>query len=116
VSDGIFHAAGFTATVVGLFLLADAARRGDFIPKRWLASLLLAAAGFQLYDLYDGIVQHKLLGLHQIRYHVTIWPYDLTWNGIAVVMLIAGIFLMLGRARVARAGIFRTTGQFGPRS
>jgi uncharacterized membrane protein len=26
VSDGIFHAAGFTATVVGLFLLADAAR------------------------------------------------------------------------------------------
>jgi uncharacterized membrane protein len=77
-----------------------------------LASLPLGAAGFQL---YDGIVQHKLLGLHQIRYHVTIWLYDLTWNGIAVVMLIAGIFLMLGRAHVARTGIFRTTRQFGPR-
>jgi uncharacterized membrane protein len=35
VSDGIFHAAGFTAMVVGLFLLADAVRRGSFIPKRW---------------------------------------------------------------------------------
>jgi uncharacterized membrane protein len=112
VSDGIFHAVGFTATCVGLFLLADAARRGTFIPKRWWASLLLGVGGFQL---YDGIVQHKVLRLHQIRYHVTIWPYDLTWNGIAVVMLIAGIFLMLGRAHVARTGIFRTTGRFGPR-
>jgi uncharacterized membrane protein len=105
VSDGIFHAVGFTAMVVGLFLLADAVRRGSLIPKRWWGSLLLGAGGFQL---YDGIVQHKLLKLHQIRYHVTIWPYDLTWNVIAVIMLAAGVLLLLGRANVARAGIFRT--------
>jgi uncharacterized membrane protein len=105
VSDGIFHATGFTAMVVGLFLLADAARRGSFIPKRWWGCLLLGAGGFQL---YDGIVQHKLLKLHQIRYHVTIWFYDLTWNVIAVIMLAAGVLLLLGRANVARAGIFRT--------
>jgi uncharacterized membrane protein len=43
-----------------------------------------------------------------IRYDVTIWPYDLTWNGIAVIMLAAGVLLMLGRANVARTGIFRT--------
>lgn len=55
--------------VAGLFLLADAHRRGGFVPKRWWGGLLLGAGGFQL---YDGIVQHKLLGLHQIRYHVTI--------------------------------------------
>lgn len=69
VSDGLFHAGGFTAVVAGLFLLADAHRRGGFVPKRWWGGLLLGAGGFQL---YDGIVQHKLLGLHQIRYHVTI--------------------------------------------
>ncbi|HEY0938409.1 MAG TPA: DUF2243 domain-containing protein [Trebonia sp.] len=105
VSDGIFHAGGFTAMVAGLFLLADAARRGTFIPKRWGGALLLGAGGFQL---YDGIVQHKILRLHQIRYHVTIWPYDLTWDGIAVIMLACGVFLMLGRARPARSGLFRT--------
>jgi uncharacterized membrane protein len=105
VSDGVFHAGGFTAMVVGLFLLADASRRGTFVPKRWWGALLLGAGGFQL---YDGIVQHKILRLHQVRYHVTTWPYDLTWNGIAVIMLAAGVFLMLGRAHVARAGIFRT--------
>jgi uncharacterized membrane protein len=104
VSDGIFHAVGFTAMVVGLFLLADAVRRGSFIPKRWWGALLLGAGGFQL---YDGIVQHKIRKLHQIRYNVTIWPYDLTWNGIAV--LAAGVLLMLGRANAARAGVFRTS-------
>jgi uncharacterized membrane protein len=105
VSDGTFHAAGFTAMVVGLFLLADAVRRGSFTPKRWWGALLLGAGGFQL---YDGIVQHKIFKLHQIRYNVTVWPYDLTWNGIAVIMLAAGVLLMLRRANAARTGIFRT--------
>jgi uncharacterized membrane protein len=105
VSDGIFHAVGFTAMVAGLFLLADAVRRGSFVPKRWCGALLLGAGGFQL---YDGIVQHKIFKLHQIRYNVPVWPYDLTWNGVAVIMLAAGVLLMLGRANVAQTGIFRT--------
>jgi len=105
VSDGLFHAGGFTAIVVGLFLLADAIRRRGFVPKRWWGALLLGAGGFQL---YDGTIQHKLLGLHQIRYHVTIWPYDLTWNLLAVIMIITGIMLMQGHAGVARSAIFRS--------
>jgi len=76
--------------VAGLFLLAGAHRRGGFVPKRWWGALLLGAGGFQL---YDGIVQHKLLGLHQIRYHVTIWAYDLTWNMIAVIMILATVVM-----------------------
>jgi uncharacterized membrane protein len=107
VSDGIFHAFGFTAIVAGLFLMADLLRRGSFIPKRWWAALLISWGGFQL---YDGIVQHKILGLHQIRYHVTLWPYDLTWNGIAAVMIIAGVVLTRGRAAAATSGVFRTDG------
>jgi len=105
LSDGLFHAFGFTSLVAGLFLMADSLRRGGFIPKRWWGAVLLGAGSFQL---YDGTIQHKLLGLHQIRYHVTIWPYDLTWNVVAVIMIIAGILLMRGRAEVARSGIFRS--------
>jgi uncharacterized membrane protein len=105
VSDGLFHAGGFVALVAGLFLLADTHRRGGFVPRRWWGALLLGAGGFQL---YDGIVQHKLLGLHQIRYHVILWPYDLTWNLIAAVMIAAGALLMTGDAGVARSGLFRS--------
>jgi uncharacterized membrane protein len=96
---------GFIAIVVGLFLLADAVRRGVFTPKRWWGALLLGAGGFQL---YDGTVQHKLLRLHQVRYHVTLWPYDLTWNLLAAVMIAAGVVLMTGHAGTARWGIFRS--------
>ena len=70
-----------------------------------MGALLLGAGGFQL---YDGIVQHKLLGLHQIRYHVVLWPYDLTWNLLAAVMIVAGALLMTGAAGVARSGLFRS--------
>lgn len=70
-----------------------------------VGALLLGADGFQL---YDGTVQHKLLRLHQIRYHVTIWPYDLAWNLLAAVMIAAGVMMMTGRAGTARSAIFRS--------
>jgi uncharacterized membrane protein len=113
VSDGLFHAFGSVSIVAGLFLLADSLRRGTFVPKRWRAALLIGWGGFQL---YDGIVQHKLLGLHQIRYHVLLWPYDLTWNVIAAPPMIsshdeifgvhAGQHLLLGMAAPALLALF----------
>lgn len=53
-------------------------------------------------------MQHKLLGLHQIRYHVTIWPYDLTWNIIAFIMILAGVLLTKGKADIARSSLLRS--------
>lgn len=81
VSDGLFHAFSWFATVASLFLVADLRRRNGFWLKRWIAGVLLGAGVFQL---YDGVVQHKLLQLHQIRYNVEILPYDLIWNSVAI--------------------------------
>lgn len=75
VSDGLFHAFGWFAVVASLFLLADLCRRGSVQWLRWVGASLMGSGGFQL---DDGTVQHKLLGLHQIRYHVNLGPYDLT--------------------------------------
>jgi uncharacterized membrane protein len=60
---------------------------------------LLGWGGFQL---YDGLVHHKVLGLHQIRYGVDLLPYDVAWNVAAVLGLVAGATLLL-RARRAEA-------------
>src|SRR3954467_8992378 len=67
ISDGLFHAFGWFCTVAALFLVADLRRGGGFQRLAWWGGLLFGAGLFQL---YDGTVQHKLLGLHQIRYDV----------------------------------------------
>jgi uncharacterized membrane protein len=103
VSDGLFHAFGFFAVVASLFLVADLRRRGAMWWTRWIGGVLLGAGGFQL---YDGLVQHKLLGLHQIRYHVDLVPYDVVWNAAAGLMIIIGVLLTVrtGPSRVAARG------------
>jgi uncharacterized membrane protein len=87
VSDGVLHAVEVVALVTGLFLFADLNRRGRAAPRRFSAGVLLGAGAFQL---YDGLVQHKLLGLHQVRYGVDLLPYDLAWNLAGVVAVLAG--------------------------
>jgi uncharacterized membrane protein len=98
VSDGLFHAFGWFAVVIGLVMVADLRRSTNLSRRRLAGGILLGAGGFQL---YDGTVQHKLLRLHQIRYHVDLAPYDWTWNAIAVVMLLAGVWLVRGVLRRA---------------
>ncbi|TCJ21762.1 DUF2243 domain-containing protein [Microbacterium sp. PI-1] len=99
VSDGFFHALSWAATIGGLFLLADLRRRGAFWQMRWWGGVLLGAGAFQL---YDGTVQHKWWGIHQIRYVEDVLPYDLTWNIIAVLLIVAGVTLTV---RTRRSGI-----------
>ncbi|MEU4808062.1 DUF2243 domain-containing protein [Nocardia fluminea] len=95
VSDGLFHAFGFFAVVIGLVMVADLVRRAGLSKYGLAAGIFLGLGGFQL---YDGTVQHKLMRLHQIRYEVDIVPYDWAWNVIAVLLLVVGV-LLLGVAR-----------------
>jgi len=100
VSDGFFHAGGWLAMVVGLFLFADLQRRRATVPRRVWAGGLIGWGGFQL---YDGLIQHKVFGLHQIRYEVDLTVYDLAWNISGAVGLIVGVVLLAGRARPVSA-------------
>ncbi len=90
ISDGLFHAFSWFATVGGLFLIADLRRRQAFWHMKWWGGKLLGAGTFQL---YDGIIQHKLMKLHQIRYVDNLFIYDLVWNILAVLMILGGLFL-----------------------
>ncbi len=100
VSDGLFHAGSWIPLVAGLFWFADLRRRDVTSMRSWVAGILLGAGGFQP---YDGTVQHKLLHLHQIRYNVAIWPYDVVWNVLAAIMIMVAV-LLLRRDRRRRLG------------
>jgi uncharacterized membrane protein len=96
VSDGLFHAFGWFAVVIGLVWVADLRRQQTLTSRGLLGGIFLGAGFFQL---YDGTVQHKLLKLHQIRYHVDLVGYDWTWNILALIFLIIGSLLVRSAAR-----------------
>ena len=97
VSDGFLHAAELLAIVAGFFLFADVRARNALDPTRAWAGLFLGLGGFQV---FDGIIDHKVLRIHQIRYGVDLLPYDLTWNLFGLLLALVGVWLW----RSARAG------------
>lgn len=99
VSDGLFHAFSWFATVASLLLIVRLVRDKAFQGLTFAAGWLTGAGFFQL---YDSLIQHKALGLHQIRYDVNLTPYDLTWNIIAALLLASGIVLWIITARRAQ--------------
>ena len=93
LTDGIFHLFSTGALIAGLVMLW---RRGARPDRELLGGILIGAGGF---NLYDGTIQHKLLGLHQVRAGVpNNLPYDLAFLAIAATVTLAGA-LLLRRAR-----------------
>ncbi|WP_149083579.1 MULTISPECIES: DUF2243 domain-containing protein [Microbacterium] len=98
VSDGFFHAFGWFITILGAFLLADVRRREPVRWTRW-AGAVIAGVGF--FQLFDGVADHKLLRIHQIRYGVELLLYDTVWIVSAIVLLAIGS-LLVWRTRSVR--------------
>ena len=76
--------------VAGFFWFADLRRRRTLARRPAWAGFVLGLGVFQLFDV---VVDHKLLRVHQIRYGVDLRSYDLAWNGIALVLLVFGAAL-----------------------
>jgi uncharacterized membrane protein len=91
VSDGLFHAFSWFATIGGLFLYADLRRKKKGKASKWWGGLLFGAGFFQL---YDGTIQHKILKLHEIRYVKEVFIYDFIWNLLAVIMIVIGLLFL----------------------
>lgn len=96
LSDGLLHAAELLLLVAGFLMFADLRYRRALAPRWAWAGLFLGLGGFQL---FDGIVDHKVLRLHQIRYGIeNLLLYDTLWNGAALILLVIG-FVLLSQAR-----------------
>lgn len=102
VSDGLLHLASTSLLVAGLcWAMATAWRGRDHgrpgTWRRFWAGLFIGLGGF---NLYDGTVQHKVLGLHQVRMDAeNLLPYDLTFIGLAVASILVGVSLRHGAPR-----------------
>ena len=63
--DGEFHAATWVITLAGIYLLLADGQRGALPSRRAFTGQLLA--GWGLFNLAEGIVDHHLLNLHHVR-------------------------------------------------
>lgn len=90
LSDGLLHSAELIALVAGFFILMDLRRNKALIKGKAWAGFFIGSGGFQL---FDGLVNHKVLRLHQIRYVDNVLPYDIAWNVSALILLVIGVYL-----------------------
>lgn len=95
ISDGILHSGELIFFVLGFFIFADLRNQHMLDRTSALAGFFIGLATFQL---FDGIIDHKVLRLHQVRYVDNLLPYDLAWNGFGLLLLMIG-FLILKRSR-----------------
>lgn len=92
VWDGVFHAATWTCTALGIALLFRAARNTTAL---WSSRLLLGAmlAGWGLFNLVEGTLDHHILHLHHVVERRGESIFDLAFLASGVLLLAAGTIL-----------------------
>lgn len=89
-SDGLLHAFTLSMLAFGAFWLWRERRAYSTIVSStpFWAGVLLGGGGFQL---WDGVVDHKILRLHSVREGAdNIFVYDIAWIASALVLLGVG--------------------------
>jgi uncharacterized membrane protein len=88
--DGIFHAATWTLTAIGLALLWRCGQRADvpWSTRTFVGSLVM---GWGVFNLVEGIIDHHILNVHHVVEKLGTSVWDLAFLGIGgVVMIIVG--------------------------
>ena len=92
--DGLFDAAVWVTTVIGLFLLWRAGQRRD-VPWSGRTFLGALSIGWGLFNVVEGIIDHQLLGIHHVyEYTVNKLPWDMSFLAVGVVLLLIGWMLI----------------------
>lgn len=91
--DGLFHAATWLMTAVGLALLWRAGQRSD-VPWSTRAFVGSMALGWGLFNIIEGIIDHHVLGLHHVHPGRDELAWDLGFLGLGAVLAIGGALLI----------------------
>jgi len=103
--DGLFHAAVWMLTVIGLFLLWRTGQRRD-VPWSGRTFLGALSLGWGLFNVIEGTLDHQLLGIHHVfEYTTNKLPWDISYLVFGVVMLVIGsILIRIGNGDVEPRG------------
>ena len=90
--DGLFHLSAWVFVAVGVFVLWRALSAGYRVTWRSMVGLLLA--GWGIFNLVEGTVDHHLLTIHHVRDDVAdpLW-WDIGFLAIGAGLVIVGVAL-----------------------
>lgn len=111
-ADGLFHVLTWIFVVVGLVLTIVAWRRGRLAPT-WRFQIGLLVAGWGIFNVVEGLVNHQILGLHHVRDDLggpLSWDLGFLAFGVALIvggwaLHTAGLRELQSRARVPRDSV-----------
>ena len=66
LADGFFHLATWVLVVTAMLLTLRAWQRRELAPP-WRAHFGMLLAGWGLFNLVEGLVDHQILGIHHVR-------------------------------------------------
>jgi uncharacterized membrane protein len=97
LADGLFHLGTWIVVAVAMTLTVSAWREGRLAPP-WRAHIGLLLAGWGVFNLVEGMVDHVILGVHHVRDDLG-GPlgWDLGFLGLAVVLIAIGAALVSPR-------------------
>jgi uncharacterized membrane protein len=109
LADGLFHLATWVLVAAGMGLTVRAWRRGEFAPP-WRAQIGLLLAGWGVFNVVEGLIDHQLLGIHHVRDDLGApLGWDLAFLGFGLLLIAVGSALVRGSAPrfAARSGTAR---------
>ena len=101
LADGFFHVATWLLVVAGFVAGVAAWRQGRLAPS-WSFQIGLVLAGWGIFDLVEGLIDHELLGVHHVRDDL---GGPVAWD---IGFLVFGALLVVGGWALYRRGLAAT--------
>jgi uncharacterized membrane protein len=89
VADGLFHLADYLLTIAGVSLLWRS-HQADELPKSSQPFIGLILLGAGLFNTFEGIIDHEILGIHHVRSGTHYMLWDLGFLAFGVGLMIIG--------------------------
>lgn len=96
-ADGLFHVLMWVFTLAGTMLMLKSWREGRLAPT-WRFQIGLLLAGWGLFNVVEGIIDHQILGVHHVRDDL---GGPLSWD---LGFLAFGLALLVGGWALHKAG------------